>query len=89
MRESDIVGRLGGDEFGVILAQADLPAAEAKAASLAAAVEAEPVQCGEWLAPLRVSYGVREIDPAGSAEQSLAEADGAMYARKRAARETG
>ncbi len=89
VRESDIVGRLGGDEFAVILAQADLPAAEAKAASLAAAVEAEPVQCGEWLAPLRVSYGVREIDPAGSAEQSLAEADGAMYARKRAARETG
>jgi diguanylate cyclase (GGDEF)-like protein len=84
VRESDVVGRLGGDEFAVILAQADLGAAGAKAAALAAAVAAEPVQCGEWLAPIRVSYGVRQIDPDADAERLLAEADAAMYARKRA-----
>ena len=84
MRESDVVGRLGGDEFGVILVQADLNAALAKAAALVAAVEAEPVPCGEWLAPLKISFGVRQIDPGLPAEQILAEADKAMYARKRA-----
>jgi diguanylate cyclase (GGDEF)-like protein len=84
VRESDIVGRLGGDEFAVILVQADLPAAEAKAAALAAGIAAEPVQCGEWLAPIKVSYGVQQIDPGLDADQILARADAAMYARKRA-----
>ena len=84
VRESDVVGRLGGDEFGVILVQADLGAALAKAQALAAAIEAEPIQCGEWLAPLKVSFGVRQIDADISAEQALADADRAMYAHKRA-----
>ena len=84
VRETDVVARLGGDEFAVILAQADLGAAQAKAASLAAAIAAEPVACGDWLAPIRISYGLRQIDPDANAEQLLAEADAAMYARKRA-----
>ena len=84
VRESDVIGRIGGDEFGVILVQADLSAALAKAESLAAAVEAEPIQCGEWLAPLKISFGVRQIDAGVSAEQILADADQAMYASKRA-----
>jgi len=84
VRESDVVGRLGGDEFAVILVQADLSAASAKAASLAALISSEPVQCGEWLAPIKVSYGVGQIDPDADAEQVLAQADAAMYARKRA-----
>jgi diguanylate cyclase (GGDEF)-like protein len=84
VRESDVVGRLGGDEFAVILVHADLDAAAAKAAALAHCVESEPVQCGEWLAPLKVSYGVRRIDPGLGPEQAIAAADAAMYARKRA-----
>ena len=83
VRTSDVVGRLGGDEFAVILVQADLGTGLAKAASLAQAIESEPAACGDWLAPLHVSYGVREIEPDLSAEQLLAEADAAMYARKR------
>lgn len=84
VRESDIVGRLGGDEFAVILVHADIATGAAKAAALAQAIEAEPVQWGEWLAPLKLSYGVRKIVPGLSAEQILAAADAAMYARKRA-----
>jgi len=83
VRESDIVGRLGGDEFGVILVQADLSAALAKASALAATIESEPVQCGEWLAPLKVSYGLRQIEAGVTAEQALADADAQMFARKR------
>src|SRR5205085_9303110 len=63
VRETDVVGRIGGDEFGAIMAQADGDAAAAKAAQLAAAIQSEPVQCGEWMIPLHVSWGVREIDP--------------------------
>jgi len=84
VRETDIVARLGGDEFAVILAQADLSAAQAKGAALAAAISAEPVDCGDWLAPIKISYGVRQIDPGADLGRLLAEADAAMYARKRA-----
>jgi diguanylate cyclase (GGDEF)-like protein len=84
VRESDIVGRLGGDEFGVILVHADRATAQAKGASLAATVENEPVQCGEWLAPLKISFGVRQVTPGITADLLLADADAAMYSQKRA-----
>lgn len=83
VRESDVVGRLGGDEFGVILVHAEVGAATAKAAALAAAVEDEPAICGEATVPLKISYGVREIEPGVLAEQVLADADAAMFERKR------
>jgi len=83
VRESDVVGRMGGDEFAVILAQADQATAEAKAASLASAIEAEPLKFGEWSAPLHISWGVREITQDAEPEALVAEADAAMYARKR------
>ena len=83
VRDSDVVGRLGGDEFAVILVQADQATAEAKAASLAYAVEAEPLRFGDGSAPLQVSYGVRAITPDLDPEALIAGADAAMYARKR------
>jgi diguanylate cyclase (GGDEF)-like protein len=83
LRESDIVGRMGGDEFAVILAQADQATAEAKAASLARAIEAEPLRFGEWSAPLHISWGVREITQDAEPEALVADADAAMFVRKR------
>lgn len=86
VRESDIVGRMGGDEFAVILVQADAATAEAKAKSLAAAIETTPIRFGEWTAPLHISYGVCEITPDAEPEALIAAADAAMFARKREAR---
>ena len=83
VRESDIVGRMGGDEFAVILAQADQATAEAKAAALARAIEAEPLQFGDWSAPVHISWGVREITQDIEPEALVAEADAAMYVKKR------
>ena len=76
VRDSDVVGRMGGDEFAVVLAQADRPTAEAKAATLAQAIEA--VGNG-----LKVSYGVRELSPDVDPEALIADADAAMFAAKR------
>ena len=84
VRESDLVGRLGGDEFGVILNQADGAAAATKAAQLAAAIEGEPVACGDYMTPLHVTWGMRIIDGTESAEALLAAADAAMYGGKKA-----
>jgi diguanylate cyclase (GGDEF)-like protein len=83
IRESDLVGRMGGDEFAVLLAQADRETATSKAQSLADAIRDQPVQFGEWSAPLHVSWGVREIEPGADPEVALTEADAAMFLRKR------
>lgn len=83
VRDSDIVGRMGGDEFAVILVQADRATAEAKASSLARAVESEPLRFGDWTAPLHVSFGVCEIGQDSDPEAIVAQADAAMFARKR------
>ena len=42
LRESDAVGRLGGDEFGLLMLNAGLDEGRDKAKRLAAALEAEP-----------------------------------------------
>lgn len=83
VRESDVVGRMGGDEFAVVLTQADRRTAEAKAEALAAVIERDPVECGEWSVPLHVSYGVREIDPDADPELVISEADAVMFVSKR------
>jgi len=83
VRESDIVGRMGGDEFAVILVQADQAIAQAKAAALAQAVEREPIAFGDWTAPLHISYGVAQIRLDLEPEALVAQADAAMYAAKR------
>ena len=83
VRESDVVGRMGGDEFAIVLVQADQATAEAKAASLAQAIEREPLRFGEWTAPVHLSYGVAELTPDTDPEALIAAADTAMFSAKR------
>jgi diguanylate cyclase (GGDEF)-like protein len=84
VRGSDLVARLGGDEFGVLLAQADAETAAIKAEALARAIESAPIAAGEWLSPIRLSWGVRLVDPAVDPETLIADADAAMFEMKRA-----
>src|SRR5215472_898673 len=78
VRESDAIGRMGGDKFAVALVQADR--ASAKAHALVELIEAAPIDAG---ATIRVSYGVVEFDPNEDAETLIARADAAMFAMKR------
>ena len=87
VRESDAVGRLGGDEFGVLLANAPLAAATEKAAILAGKIEAVPFEWDGRHVPLRVAHGAYSFSGGEDAAKALAEADKAMYERKQGARE--
>lgn len=82
-RESDVVGRLGGDEFGVILAQANDEVANAKAEELAESIRARPVVTENATVPLDVAYGVFPFRAEEDASEALAEADRRMYEKKR------
>jgi len=82
VRESDTVGRLGGDEFGVILAQADAAAAAEKAAALARAIETQPLVWEGHELRVGASYGAYTFSGGVDAGEALERADQAMYAQR-------
>ena len=86
VRDSDCVGRLGGDEFGVLLTHAGQEQALKKADVLAEALRATPTVWNGHAIPVSFSYGAFELQPGDNAEIAMARADEAMYAQKRAAR---
>ncbi len=82
VRESDIVGRLGGDEFGVILTNADRVVASEKAAFLAAEIQARPLDWEGKRLKLDVAHGAYTFKGGDDVSKALDEADRDMYARK-------
>jgi len=83
IRSSDVVGRLGGDEFGVILAQTDAEQAHSKAAALAEAIAATPLRWGDATLPVSAAYGVHSFSGSDDAQRAIEAADRAMYQQKK------
>ena len=83
LRESDAVGRLGGDEFGLLMLNAGLDEGRDKARRLAAALEADGFTWAGERKPLSGSFGVRAFAGQTDPEVWLAEADAAMWVRKK------
>ena len=86
MRAEDTLGRMGGEEFIVLLPHVDAAQAMAAGERLRAAVEAaRPVLAGTpW--PMTVSIGVAARTDGEDFDTLLRRADAAMYAAKHAGR---
>jgi diguanylate cyclase (GGDEF)-like protein/PAS domain S-box-containing protein len=89
LRTSDVLGRLGGEEFAILLPNTDLPGALVVAERVRAAVAAGEVQNGdvgldEPRAPIRVtiSLGVAQLRGDEPSETLMKRADRALYAAK-------
>jgi len=82
VRASDVVARIGGDEFVVLLWNVTDTDAAAKASALEAAVYATPVRWGASTLVVGASAGLSIIGPLDTSAEVLARADAAMYARK-------
>lgn len=87
LRQSDIIGRYGGEEFVVALSGADTAAAQLIAERIRLRVAAQRLEVNG--APIQVtcSIGVASSDPLGVwGEALIAQADAAVYAAKRLGR---
>jgi diguanylate cyclase (GGDEF)-like protein len=82
VRASDVVARIGGDEFVVLLWNVDDVEAAAKAAALEAAVYTTPLRWGTSTLVVGASAGMAMIERLDTTADALARADAAMYARK-------
>ena len=82
IRQTDFLGRLGGDELAILLTHTNIGRAEDKATALKQSVAALRVEVATQLLPLSVSIGVVEITPDMTAEMALESADQLMYQQK-------
>ncbi len=87
-RGEDIACRYGGEEFTLILPEADVPAATARAEAIRTAVEAMQVpHLGKILPQVTISVGVAGYPEHGNVPETLMKAaDEALYRAKRAGR---
>lgn len=86
LRGGDLLGRLGGEEFVVVLPDAEETAGRATAERLRLAVENIEFALQHRRIELRVSIGLAVIDDNDDFNELLRRADQAMYAAKRAGR---
>ncbi|CCG01116.1 diguanylate cyclase domain-containing protein [Blastococcus saxobsidens] len=87
VRGGDVVARLGGDEFALLLADADDGRLRDVADRLLAALR-EPVELAGRTVTVTASIGGALAEPGCTAERLLHDADTAMYAAKRAGKDS-
>lgn len=82
IRGSDVAGRMGGDEFAVLLPNATQDAAQHKAAELSRAIYQTPFEIDGQELQIKVAFGAAEFKAGEDASLALASADRAMYENK-------
>ena len=87
LRESDLMGRIGGEEFAVLLPNTPLEGGCALAQRIVESVRADPVQVNGHLIAYTVSIGAGCLSSETSFAALLSLADAALYRAKDAGRD--
>jgi diguanylate cyclase (GGDEF)-like protein len=87
VRDSDVLARIGGDEFAVILAHTTLDQATKKGTTLSQMLREKPPVWNGHPVNLNFSCGTYELHAGANADIAIANADRAMYAQKRSAKQ--
>lgn len=75
VRTADVVGNLGHNDFGVVLAVADAQGVEQKAADLAEKLKTRPFFWKSEAVAFDVSYGIHRLQEGETSEAAIEEAD--------------
>ena len=87
LRDSDIAGRYGGEEFGIILPNTNADGARVVAERLRANIESSPVPFEKIQIPVTASLGIAEFhNTISDPEDLIAHADSALYEAKESGR---
>jgi len=84
VRSHDIVARIGGDEFAVLLTQVDSEAGLARAESLTQRFNTSTLSWQQTSLPLRASFGSTPFKPGDQEDALVRRADIGMYKNKAA-----
>lgn len=87
LRDGDLIGRYGGDEFLVVLPATPLADAMAVAERMRATVNSRPLTIDQLRLSASLSIGVAQFTPGDTAESLVERADLALYASKEAGRD--
>jgi diguanylate cyclase (GGDEF)-like protein len=86
-RSPDIVARVGGEEFAILLPETELESASVVAERLRKLVESRPLIAGDLTVPVTVSIGIAELDSTMNRVSDLMKlADRMLYDAKHAGR---
>ena len=87
LRKSDMAGRVGGEEFAVVLSGADLTAAMAFARRVQQRLAQTPLLCGEQRIDMTLSIGIALMSAGdASVDAALSRSDLALYRAKESGR---
>ncbi|HEB93007.1 MAG TPA: diguanylate cyclase [Gammaproteobacteria bacterium] len=87
LRDTDILGRYGGEEFLIVLPNTGTKGGKVLAERLRHAIESEPVAFGDIHLNINISLGITELREDGcDYEQLIGEADQALYHSKEGGR---
>ncbi|EHJ59022.1 sensor domain-containing diguanylate cyclase [Novosphingobium pentaromativorans] len=88
VRACDLVGRIGGEEFGVLLPNVDMHHARAICERLRVEIQAQAMELsGDATVPVTISSGVAQLDPSENANKLMERADRALYEAKHGGRD--